>query len=312
MTDLNSLTLPRLFETLASGGLIRRVLELARDEDLGAIGTQPAFRGDITSAAAIPEDARLEASLVVRGGGVVAGLEAAPKLLGVFGARCTFHPEAGDGDTATPHQCLGVLAGPARDVLTIERTFLNLIGRLSGVATMTARFVRAVQGTNAAIYDTRKTTPGMRALEKYAVRCGGGRLHRLGLADAALFKDNHIAGVAASDLGPRLAEASRRARRLAPGLAFVEAEVDSLDQLAAALSVEPGLIDVVLLDNMPPTMLRQAVAMRREAGSRVALEASGGATLETVRAIADTGVERIAVGAITHSAPALDVGLDIR
>ena len=305
MSDLNDLPLPDLFARFAAGALVRRLLELARDEDLGA--------GDITSDAALDPEDGLRAALVARRGGVVAGLAAAPLLLDVFGGRCRFSPTAHDGDAVTAGATLGEVSGPARDVLAVERTLLNLVGRLSGVATLTARYAHAARP--ALVYDTRKTSPGMRVLEKYAVRCGGGRMHRVGLFDAALFKDNHLAGVPLAHLREALTRMAREARRQARSrgvaLAFVEAEVDSLDQFAQALAVEPGLIDVVLLDNLPPERLREAVSMRDAAGSRVALEASGGVSLETIGAIAATGVERIAVGAITHSAPTLDVALDV-
>jgi nicotinate-nucleotide pyrophosphorylase (carboxylating) len=204
-------------------------------------------------------------------------------------------------------------------LLTGERILLNLIGRLSGIATLTRRYVDAVAGTGARIYDTRKTTPGWRRLEKYAVRLGGGHNHRTGLFDAILIKDNHLAlgaaGQGAAHLSP--AQAVRRARDLAQSMAaaksaeplIVEVEVDTLGQLALVLEESP---DIVLLDNMPPDVLREAVALRNRVASGIELEASGGVTLESVTEIAGTGVERISVGALTHSATNLDVGLDWR
>ena len=179
---------------------------------------------------------------------------------------------------------------------------LNFLGRLCGIATLTDRYVQAVAGTGAEIYDTRKTTPGWRGLEKYAVRCGGGRSHRRGLYDAILIKDNHLGAIELKDLGPRLADARRRAE-----VAFVEVEVETLKQLEVVLGFE---VDVVLLDNMNPGQITEAVSMRNAQAPQVKLEASGGIDLQTVRAVAETGVDRIAVGALTHSAPALDVGLD--
>jgi nicotinate-nucleotide pyrophosphorylase (carboxylating) len=188
---------------------------------------------------------------------------------------------------------------------------LNLLGRACGVASLARRFVDAVDGTCAVICDTRKTIPGLRSLDKYAVRCGGGVLHRCGLHDAALYKDNHLAGVAAPDLASVITAAARAARDEGP-LRFVEVEVDSLRQLEAVLTVDAGVVDIVLLDNMSLEQLRAAVAMRDERRDEMLLEASGGITLARVRDVAETGVDRISAGALTHAAPALDVGLDLR
>jgi nicotinate-nucleotide pyrophosphorylase (carboxylating) len=233
-----------------------------------------------------------------------------------------FRPLVADGDAAPAGSAIATLAGSARDLLTSERTILNLLGRLSGIATLTSQFVQAIAGTKAHIYDTRKTTPGWRRLEKYAVHCGGGRNHRTGLYDAILIKDNHLAlgrnEQASAAFTP--AEAVRRAKAfLAQQLAgevprgapdpdmLVEIEVDSLDQLRAVLPERP---DLVLLDNMPPQMLQEAVRIRNESGYASELEASGGISLATVRAVAASGVERISSGALTHSAVCLDVALD--
>jgi nicotinate-nucleotide pyrophosphorylase (carboxylating) len=233
---------------------------------------------------------------------------------------CQWQPHVQDGDSVTAATAIATIRGSARDLLTSERTLLNLIGRMSGVATLTRRYVEAITGTKARIYDTRKTTPGWRRLEKYAVHCGGGRNHRLGLFDAVLIKDNHLAlgRQAGIDHGFTPAQAVQRAKQfISETLAaetgtsemIVEVEVDSLDQLRAVLAASP---DIVLLDNMTPAMLREAVALRDAAGSSAELEASGGVTLQTVREIAQSGVERISVGALTHSAVALDIGLDWR
>jgi nicotinate-nucleotide pyrophosphorylase (carboxylating) len=222
-----------------------------------------------------------------------------------------WHPLARDGQAVSHGERLAELEGPVRELLTAERLLLNLIGRLSGIATLTQQFVQAIQGTSAGIYDTRKTTPGWRRLEKYAVRCGGGRNHRTGLFDAVLIKDNHLALM---QLRP--GDAVRRVREflLAAGRApdrseslIVEVEVDTLEQLDDALTAEP---DIVLLDNMSPDQLRQAVARRDAVNPDIELEASGGVNLRSVRAIAETGIDRISVGALTHSAVALDVALD--
>ncbi len=309
MTDLNDLPLPALYERLSRGGLVRKLLELAREEDLG-----PA--GDLTSTATVPEGAKGEAALVARSPGVVAGLAVLPELLAVFGAGLQTGDLLNDGDRVTRGARLGVLRGRKRDILLVERTLVNLVGRLSGVATRSAMFVDALgTGVRARLYDTRKSTPGMRVLEKYAVRCGGAMCHRLGLSDAVLIKDNHLAGVALGDLTGFVTASARRARQAAAehaiGLSFVEVEVDSLRQLERVLSVEPGLIDVVLLDNMSPNDLRLAVSMRDAAGSPVQLEASGGVRLESVRLIAETGVDRISVGSLTHGATWLDIALDM-
>ena len=203
---------------------------------------------------------------------------------------------------------VGTLSGSLRGILAVERVLLNLLTHLSGIATLTAAYVAQVAGTSADIYDTRKTIPGLRDLAKYAVACGGGCNHRMGLHDAVLVKDNHIAHIAPAELPGALARMVVAARAAKPRPTFVEIEVDTLDQLRAVLPTGP---DIVLLDNMAPDQLRDAVALRNAAAPGVLLEASGGVTLETVGAIARTGVDRIAVGALTHSAPALDLGLDI-
>jgi nicotinate-nucleotide pyrophosphorylase (carboxylating) len=270
--------------------LIEPIVRAALAEDLGRAG-------DITSAACIAADARLAARFANRKTGVVAGLACARIAVLALDPAATFDPLAEDGAWAQPGPLARVHAN-ARALLSAERVALNLLGRLSGVATLTRAYVDAVAGTGAVITDTRKTTPGLRALEKYAVRCGGGVNHRFGLDDAILIKDNHVA--AAGGVGPAI----RRARAFAGHLVKVEAEVDSLAQLDEALAEAP---DVVMLDNFSLADLAAAVA---RAKGRVILEASGGVTLESVRAIAETGVDVISVGALTHSAPVLDIGLD--
>ncbi len=281
--------------------LVDRLLDLALAEDVGD--------GDATTLALVPADARLTAAFVARGGGVLAGLDALERLLHRFDAEVTLMRLAADGETVAPGKRLAQVAGPARSILTCERTALNLLQSMSGVATLTRAYVEAVAGTNAAIYDTRKTRPGMRVLDKLAVVAGGGRNHRFGLHDMILIKDNHLALLDAPETAAGIVEAVRAAR--AASTMPVMVEVDTLAQLEAALPVEP---DFVLLDNMPPPVLREAVAAAdrcRERGlRRPALEASGGVNLHAVRAIAETGVERISAGALTHSAVALDIGLD--
>lgn len=307
MRDLNSLSLPDLYLHFGRTGLIRRLLELARDEDLGP------RRLDITSAVSVPSDAKAEGVIVARAPGTVSGLACLHELVDVYGTRVDAHLAAKDGQQVQKGTPLATLRGPKREILAVERPALNLVGRLSGIATTAAAFVAAVgAGTRAKIYDTRKTMPGLRVLEKYATRCGGASCHRIGLFDAVLIKDTHLAGVGLDTLATVIANAARQAKTMNGDLSCFEAEVESLDQLARLLTIEPGLVDVILLDNMTPIQLRKGVAMRDTAGKPIQLEASGGVNLSTVRAIAETGVERISAGAITHSAPWLDVAMDMK
>jgi nicotinate-nucleotide pyrophosphorylase (carboxylating) len=282
-----------------------QVLDLAIREDLGTTG-------DCTANALVPADARGKAAIATRKSGILAGEVAIAATAARFSPDLNWSPIVHDGQVVEAGQSIGVLEGPAADMLAAERPLLNFLGRLSGIASLTRRYVDLAAGTKAGIYDTRKTTPGWRSLEKYAVRCGGGRNHRAGLYEAVLIKDNHLALEAKSGYTP--AEAVVRARqycKLRLGelgqRMIVEVEVESLDQLDDVLIAGP---DIVLLDNMSPDMLREAVARRDTAAPTVELEASGGIDLTTVRAIAETGVERISVGALTHSAAALDFGLD--
>jgi nicotinate-nucleotide pyrophosphorylase (carboxylating) len=271
--------------------LVEPVVHAALAEDLGRAG-------DLTAQACVPADAVLEATFGVRKSGVLSGLDCARLAILALDPHATFAASAADGDRVEPGAVIAKVEANARALLGAERTALNLMGRMSGVASLTRLYVDAVAGTRAQIVDTRKTTPGLRHLEKYAVRCGGGVNHRFGLDDAILIKDNHIA--ACGSVG----EAVRRARTFAGHLVKVEVEVDTLDQLDEALKHGP---DVVMLDNFTADQLREAVA--RTAG-RAVLEASGGVNLDTVRGLAETGVDIISVGALTHSAPVLDIGLD--
>ncbi|HEY8572185.1 carboxylating nicotinate-nucleotide diphosphorylase [Phenylobacterium sp.] len=271
--------------------LIAPVVRAALAEDLGRAG-------DVTAQATIPADARLSAVFATRKAGVVAGLSCARLAVHELDPAATFEAAVADGEQAQAGTVLARVDANARALLSAERTALNLLGRLSGIATLTREYVGAVQGTRTRIVDTRKTTPGLRALEKYAVRCGGGVNHRFGLDDAILIKDNHVA--ACGSVG----EAVRRAKAFAGHLMKVEVEVDSLEQFDEALAEGP---DVIMLDNFGLPDLAEAV--RRNAG-RVVLEASGGVNLQTVRAIAETGVDVISVGALTHSVSVLDIGLD--
>jgi nicotinate-nucleotide pyrophosphorylase (carboxylating) len=274
----------------------RRLIDLALAEDLGPTG-------DRTSLATIPAGTTATAAFVARAAGVVAGLPAAEQVCAAVDPALAFVVITPDGSQCDRGTVLATVAGPLRAILAAERTALNFLQRLSGVATLTRKFVDAAAGFPAKILDTRKTTPGWRLLEKYAVRQGGGANHRVGLYDGILIKDNHLAG-----LGGDVRRAVGAARAY-PGNAGlpVEVEVDTLDQLEHALAVRA---DIVLLDNMTTDQLRAAVARRDEVAPGVLLEASGGVNLATVRDIAATGVDRISVGALTHSAPALDIGLD--
>jgi nicotinate-nucleotide pyrophosphorylase (carboxylating) len=273
-------------------------------EDLGE-------KGDITSTAIIPSHARGSARLVARSPGVLAGLMAVEQLAAEFELFDHWEPLLADGDSLEPGSVIARVAGPMRSLLAMERIALNFLQRLSGIATLTARFVAAVAGTRAAIYDTRKTTPGWRALEKYAVRCGSGLNHRFGLYDAILIKDNHLAWLeaAAGSGGPDPIAAAIAAARAntRPGTT-VEIEVDSLEQLDRALVCCP---DIVLVDNLKPEVVAEAVRRRDNVAPLVQLEASGGVNLASVRALAETGVDRISIGALTHSAPALDLAFDL-
>ncbi|HYD16143.1 MAG TPA: carboxylating nicotinate-nucleotide diphosphorylase [Hyphomicrobium sp.] len=271
--------------------LITRAVEQALAEDLGT-------RGDITTDATVAADAQAVATFGARRAGVISGLAVAEAAFQTLDARAVFEPLVADGDRVGAGTVVARVSGPARVLLTGERVALNFLCHMSGIASLTSRYVDTVAGTRARIIDTRKTTPGLRAFEKYAVRCGGGFNHRSGLYDAILIKDNHI--VAAGGI-----EAAITAARAHAGhMVKIEVEVDDLDGLASALK---HVIDAVLLDNMDPATLKRAVEMVR---GRALTEASGGVNLDTVRAIAESGVDLISVGALTHSAPILDLGLD--
>jgi nicotinate-nucleotide pyrophosphorylase (carboxylating) len=262
-------------------------------EDLGRAG-------DVTSIAVVPEHAVARAAVVARQAGTVAGLPLVERTLRRLAPTIEIVPQARDGDAVAARRTLLEVEGPARAILTAERVALNFLGLLSGVATATDALVRRVAHTQARICCTRKTTPGLRALQKYAVRCGGGFNHRFGLDDAVLIKDNHIA------VAGGIAAALARAKAAVGHLVKVEIEVDSLAQLEEVLAA--GGADVVLLDNMDAATLCRAVEM---VAGRLVTEASGGVTLDTVAAIAETGVDYVSSGALTHSAPSLDVALDV-
>lgn len=273
--------------------LYRDLVEMALEEDLGTAG-------DITSEATIAADAEATAEFRTRRMGAIAGLDVARLVFETIDESIVFDARVTDGDRVEKGTVLAVVSGNARSILAAERTALNLLARMSGVATQTAQLVDAVEGTNARIADTRKTMPGMRALDKYAVRMGGGMNHRFGLHDAVMIKDNHIATVGS------VTAAIEAARARIGHTVSVEVEVESLRQLEEVLENDAD-VDIVLLDNMAPLDLAEAVRMIDGAFTT---EASGGITLENVREIAESGVDVISVGWITHSAPQLDIGLD--
>lgn len=281
----------------------QRVVHASLSEDLGE-------RGDLTSTLVMrsrgKEAGTMRAAVVAREAGVLAGARTAAIVAAAVGVA--WEPMMADGSELPAGAVVGILHGPSVGVLAGERTLLNLLGVLCGTATVTRCFVDLVAGTRARVCDTRKTLPGLRRLQKFAVSCGGGTPHRMGLHDAVLVKDNHLAGLdpaGIADLARRLAPEARAA-----GAAFIEFEVDGLDQLDALLALPEGTIDMVLLDNFDPPLLREAVTRRDARAPGLLLEASGGVRLETVAAIAATGVDRISVGALTHSVRSLDLGLD--
>ena len=274
---------------------IRDMVERALVEDLG--------HGDVTTDALIPPDARGLASVVVKADGVVAGLEVALEVFRQVDPSTKSRVLIEDGAPVSPGVVVADLEGSVAGILKAERVALNFLQRLSGIATATNAYVKAVHGTKARIIDTRKTVPGLRQLEKYAVRVGGGHNHRYNLADGILIKDNHIAALRARELG--LAEIVDLARERSPHTLRVEIEVETVDEAIEAIE---GGADVVLLDNMSPDEMRRVVEL---SGGRALLEASGGVTLDTVRAVAETGVDLISVGALTHSVRALDISLDM-
>jgi nicotinate-nucleotide pyrophosphorylase (carboxylating) len=277
-----------------------QLVALALAEDLGAAG-------DITSRALIAESRRGSVNVVVRQNGIVAGLPVAEIVLRQVDRSVRFQTLVSDGERVVAGATVASASGSWRALLTAERTVLNFLMHLSGVATRTRRFVDAVAGTKAVIVDTRKTLPGWRLLEKYAVRAGGGTNHRIGLFDGCLIKDNHLAAWRQVPSQDSIGGAIAAARTAIPAGIAIEIEVDTLEQLREALAAQP---DIVLLDNMDVATIAKAVTLRDEFAPRVLLEASGGVTLETVGAIAAAGVDRISVGTITHSAPALDIAFD--
>ena len=273
--------------------ILEPIVRLALQEDLGRAG-------DLTTDATIDPETQLKAVIRARSPGSIAGLDAAGLALRMIDPAVALRIDQPDGSQVQAGDVVASFEGSARSILTAERTMLNFMGRLSGIATFTRKFVDAIDGTSARIVCTRKTTPGHRAVEKRAVRCGGGTSHRYGLDDAIMIKDNHIAAAGS------LEDAVKRAQAYAGHLRMIEVEVDTLEQLERLIPLAPH---AVLLDNMDCEDLKTAVSM---VNRRFTTEASGGVTLDTVRAIAATGVDFISVGALTHSAPNLDLGMDIR
>ncbi len=267
------------------------IIERALAEDVGD--------GDVTTLCTIPEGAVTRGEFLVKAPGVVAGLEVAARVFTLVDSRVVFTPHLSDGQIVQPKTIIASVHGPARALLIAERTALNFLQRMSGIATATRRYVEAIQSTQAAILDTRKTVPGLRLLDKWAVRLGGGQNHRIGLYDMVLIKDNHIAAVGG------ITEAVRRVREGDARQRPIEVEVKNLAELQEALALKP---DRILLDNMSLEEMREAV---KQTGGRIPLEASGGVNLESVAAIAGTGVDYISVGALTHSVKALDISLEI-
>ena len=272
---------------------VHAVIRRALDEDVGT--------GDVTSQWTLPADALLEGEFLVKADGVLAGMEVVAGVFALVDPRITFTSLVSDGEPILAGDSIGFVAGPGASILTAERTALNFLQRMCGIATLTRRYVDAVAGSGAIILDTRKTVPGLRALDKWAVRLGGGQNHRLGLFDMVMIKDNHITG--AGGITPAVAGVRSHNHAGLP----IEVEVKTLEELGEALAIDPAL-DRIMLDNMPAATMREAVLLTAD---RVPLEASGGVTLETVAEIAAAGVDYISVGALTHSVSALDISLDI-
>ncbi|QDT40653.1 Nicotinate-nucleotide pyrophosphorylase [carboxylating] [Gimesia alba] len=278
----------------------QHLIKLSLEEDLQQTG-------DLTCQALIEKTDQAEIQIVSRQTGVLAGSSLTSLIFSELDLEVVCTDHLSDGDPLEPGSIITTCAGPLASILIGERTVLNFLTHLCGVASLTSKYVKAVEGTKAVILDTRKTLPGWRILEKYAVAAGGGTNHRMGLYDGILIKDNHLAAWASRNTHPSIAAAIRQARESVNGAKGIEVEVDTLDQLADALQAEP---EIVLLDNMSLETMTQAIQMRNEQSPNTLLEASGGINLEAVRGVAETGVERISVGALTHSAIALDLGFD--
>ncbi len=293
-----------------------RLIEMAILEDINSSDLESGV--DCTTAAIVPDSAHAKAAFVSRSGGVVCGVEVVKLALQHWAPNIELKVNINDGDWVNAGQTIGVMSGLAHDILTMERTCLNFMCRLSGISSLTHKFVDEIGGTSACVLDTRKTTPGWRRLEKYAVSCGGGRNHRMGLYDAIMIKDNHLAFFRTQvreegDVIPVAIQSAKtwigkHANELPNGKdTILQLEVDTIEQLRVALKTE---CDIVLLDNMANEQLREAVEIRNQLSPEIILEASGGVNLDSIVEIAKTGVERISVGAVTHSATNFDIGLD--
>lgn len=292
------------------------LIEMSLLEDVGAANIIEGV--DCTTDAIVPQGTTASAAFVSRGEGILCGVETCKLAIEKFAKHLSLDVQVSDGQPIESQQTIAVMNGPAHDILTMERTCLNFMCRLSGISTLTQRYVQEISETDAQVFDTRKTTPGWRRLEKYAVACGGGRNHRMGLYDAIMIKDNHLAFFRSQvddikETIPRSIELAREwinqhQSELPNGKdTVIQLEVDSLEQLQIGLQTD---CDIILLDNMEPKRLTTAVAMRNETARQILLEASGGVNLRTIRSIAQTGVERISIGALTHSAVNFDIGLD--
>ena len=295
-----------------------KLIELALVEDVGSADMDKGV--DCTTDAVVPKAAPAKAAFVARDAGIVCGVEVAKLALAKFAPGIDLEVEVADGTAVKPQQTIAVMSGSAHDILTMERTCLNFMCRLSGISTLTKQFVDRAESPSTDILDTRKTTPGWRRLEKYAVACGGGSNHRMGLYDAIMIKDNHLAFFKSqvTDVKNTIPESIAIAKKWIDDRAdslpngkqtILQLEVDTLDQLAVALGTE---CDIILLDNMTCDQLSEAVDMRDERAPKILLEASGGVNIDTINGIAATGVDRISIGALTHSAPNFDIGLDWR
>ena len=293
-----------------------KLIEMALTEDIGTSNLDDGV--DCTTDSIVPKQAAARAAFVSRADGVVCGVEIAKLAIKHFAPELKLEVEVEDGQAIKPQQTIAVMVGSAHDILTMERTCLNFMCRLSGISTLTGKYVKEIEGTKACVLDTRKTTPGWRRLEKYAVACGGGENHRMGLYDAIMLKDNHLAFYRSlvednQDTIPTTIKIARQwindnATKLPNGeKTILQLEVDTLEQLEIALGTD---CDIVLLDNMDCDQLKRGVAMRDDKAPKILLEASGGVNLKTIGEIAQTGVERISVGALTHSAVNFDIGLD--
>ena len=293
-----------------------KLIALALTEDIGAGNITTGV--DCTTDALVPHDATARAALVSRAAGIVCGVEIAKLAIRHFASGLSLDVSVADGECIQPKQTIATIAGSAHDILTMERTILNFMCRLSGISSLTQKYVREIAGTSAQVLDTRKTTPGWRRLEKYAVQCGGGQNHRMGLYDAVMIKDNHLAFFRSQvdDAASTIPLAIKQVRQWIinnqteiphGNETIVQLEVDSLEQLEIGLSTP---CDIILLDNMDPPLLSHAVDMRNRIAPQIQLEASGGVNLATIGWIAETGIERISCGALTHSAVNFDIGLD--